>query len=56
MLETSIKTRSDVSQPKVLHQVQLASLKDGRKFIVFQKLHSKTAVNGYQSIIFIGPQ
>ena len=47
-IETSIKTRSDVSQPQVLHQVQLASSKDGQKFIVSRKLHSKTTVNGYE--------
>ena len=46
-IETSIKTHCDVSQPQVLHRVQLAS-KDGRKFIVIRKLHPKTAVDGYK--------
>ena len=47
-IETSIKTHRDVSQLQVLHRVQLASSKDGRKFIVIRKLHSKTAVDGYE--------
>ena len=39
---------TQVSEPQVLHRGQLASSKDGQKFIVFWKLHSKTAIDRYE--------